>query len=70
MAKKRSSKYERVRAGGRRNQTDAPGKIQVKVIRIDDDGRSTKGNICRTMTIAKARVSEVFADIERALFSA
>ena len=59
-------KFERPRP---RNEADDIGRIIVQVtLRSTKNRVHTKGNMIRSTTIANARVSEVFAAIEKALF--
>jgi hypothetical protein len=47
--------------------SDKRGQVQVRVVRAYASN-PVKGNITRTVTIKDAKVSEVFAAIERGLF--
>lgn len=55
------------RATGRRNVTDAPGTVQVKVMLVRD-GRPVLGNIIRSFSVWEETVGEVAERVERALF--
>ena len=53
---------ERVSSGG-----DERGRVVVTIV-LRDRQTNVKGNITRTFTVPEARVSEVAAFVERALF--
>lgn len=60
MAQKRFKRANR--AGSRKSRTDKIGKVTIAVTLRE------KGNLARAVTVANARVSEVFAVIDKALF--
>lgn len=60
-------KFER--QNSRRQPTsDDTGSVRVTVI-LYEGSSNKKGNITRSLTVDKAKVSDVFAAIEQALFS-
>lgn len=55
-----------------RNTADEVGRIRVQVTLLRPDAphmsSAKKGNICRSSVVYNARVSEVFAVVDKALF--
>lgn len=68
-----SPAFERPRRAHRstKNTRDARGSIKVLVVLSNTKGGGlapVKGNIVRSLTVARSTVSDVFQAIERALF--
>lgn len=61
-----------VRAGrGSVNKSDLEGRVNVTIRLLDPSGANSKplkGNLSKSLTIDKTKVSEVFEAIEKALF--
>lgn len=68
----KSAKFQRAGSGSAKNKSDHRGSVAVSVNLRALNGATgyLKGNIGRALTVKGAKVSEVFAAIERALFGA
>lgn len=67
-AGRKVKRFERaVPGGGVANASDEEGSVRV-IVQLFRDSKYVTGNISRTVTVANARVSEVAAAVEEALF--
>jgi len=65
---RKARRFERAfPGGGMANASDEEGSVRV-IVSLFRDSKYVTGNICRTVTVANARVSEVAAAVEEALF--
>lgn len=52
-----------------RGEDDSTGRVNIRVTLLSKRGQRVKGNLSRSVTLKDAQVSEVYARIEKALFS-